>query len=77
MGRGPEARPVRGTLVTASYFPLLGVSPLLGRFFSAEEDVVGGGPAVVVLGHRFWRDHFAASTDALGKGIRFGARSSR
>ena len=74
MGRGPEARPVHGTLVTASFFPLLGVSPMLGRFFSAEEDAVGGGPAVVVLGHRFWRDHFASSPDALGKGIRFGSQ---
>ena len=74
MGRGPEARPVRATLATASYFTTLGVQPFMGRFFSAEEDVVGGGPAVVVLGHRFWRDRFAANRDVLGQGIHIGSQ---
>ena len=74
MGRGPEARPVRATLATASYFTTLGVQPFMGRFFSAEEDKVGGGPAVVVLGHRFWRDRFAANRDVLGQGIHIGSQ---
>jgi predicted permease len=74
MGRGPEARPVRATLVTASYFPMLGIQPFLGRFFSAEEDVVGGGPAVVVLGHRFWRNRFAADRNAVGQGLQVGSQ---
>src|SRR5262245_44711244 len=73
MGRGPDARPVRGILATASFYPLLGVQPLLGRFFSADEDQVGGGPAVVVLGYRFWRNHFGASPDALGKTVNLGS----
>jgi putative ABC transport system permease protein len=74
MGRGADARPVRASLVTANYFPTLGVQPFLGRFFSAEEDRVGGGPAVVVLGHRFWRTRFAARTNVLGESFRVGSQ---
>ncbi|HKP29713.1 MAG TPA: ABC transporter permease, partial [Gemmatimonadales bacterium] len=74
MGRGPEARPLHAVLTTASFYPLLGVQPLLGRFFSQDEDRVGGGPAVVVLGYRFWRDHFGASPDALGKTVNLGSQ---
>jgi predicted permease len=74
MGRGADARPVRASLVTANYFPTLGVQPFMGRFFSAEEDRVGGGPAVVVLGHRFWRNRFAARKDVLGESLRVGSQ---
>ncbi|NIP80641.1 MAG: hypothetical protein GWM90_16050, partial [Gemmatimonadetes bacterium] len=38
VGHGQAAERVRGTLATASYFPLLGVSPALGRFFTQEDD---------------------------------------
>src|SRR5205823_9867610 len=54
MGRGVDARRVHVVLASASYFPLLGVRPALGRFYSADEDRLGG-PAVVVLGYGFWR----------------------
>ena len=39
-----EAQLLRGTVVTADLFPLLNVSPALGRSFLAEEDAAGGGP---------------------------------
>jgi len=47
--------PVRifGARVTASFFPLLGVSPSLGRTFSEEENQMGQTP-VVVVSNRFW-----------------------
>src|SRR5207249_5077922 len=60
LGRGADAQKVSGSAVTASFFPLLGVRPALGRFFSADEDRESGGEHVVVLTHDFWRRHFAA-----------------
>src|SRR5207247_2667282 len=48
LGRGVDARRVHVVLASASYFPLLGVRPALGRFYSAADDRLGG-PALVVL----------------------------
>jgi len=74
MGRGLEARPVHATMTSSSFFPLLGVQPALGRFFSADEDAIGGGAPVVILGHRFWRNHFAKDPAVLGQTIRLGSQ---
>ena len=62
----PERLPAQ--MISASMFPLLGKSARLGRTFTPEEDRAGGAP-VVVLSYGFWRRHFAASPDALGKPV--------
>src|SRR2546428_8416397 len=54
LGRGVDARRVRVVLASASYFPLLGVRPALGRFYLADE-APPAGPAGVVLGYGIWR----------------------
>jgi putative ABC transport system permease protein len=61
-------RKVTAWAVSPGLFPLLGVSPLLGRGLLAEEEQAGN-ERVVVLSHAFWQDHFGASPDALGKTI--------
>jgi putative ABC transport system permease protein len=66
VGRGAGASRASGVLVSASYFPLLGVRPFLGRFFTADEDRPGGAP-VAVVGYAFWRQRFAGDTAALGR----------
>jgi predicted permease len=53
---------------SANYFSILGVSPELGRTFSAEEDRPGG-PKVVVLSDKLWRGSFLADPRILGKSI--------
>ena len=58
LGRGPEAQHVSGEAVTASFFPLLGVRPERGRFFTADEDRRGGAH-VAVLSHEFWHRQYA------------------
>jgi len=70
MGHGADAERVRGALATAGLFPLLGVQPFMGRFFSAEEDAEGAG-AVVVLGYDFWR-RLGADREVLGSELRLG-----
>ena len=56
-GDGEPERLRRGS-VTANLFSVLGVTPLLGRAFTAEEDVPNG-PHVVVLGHALWQRRYA------------------
>lgn len=61
-----EAERVKVTQVSASFFPLLGVKPLIGRSFSPEEDRRGAAP-VVVLSGGFWKRKFGGSPGILGK----------
>ena len=54
--------------VTASFFPLLGARPLLGRAFTSDEDRPGSFP-VAVLSHDFWMSRFGGDPHVLGRGI--------
>jgi predicted permease len=53
---------------SANYFSILGVSPQLGRTFSANEDRPGG-RKVVVLSDKLWRGTFLADSGIVGKSI--------
>ena len=68
--RGDSRVRVRGVFATASYFDVLGVRPLLGRLYTAQEDSMGHGANVVVLGHRFWEQQLGADTALLGRTLR-------
>src|SRR5947207_6921554 len=74
MGRGVDARRVRVVLASSGYFRLLGVRPALGRFYSADQDRLGG-PAVVVLGYGFWRAAFQGDPGILGRQLQLGRSS--
>ena len=62
------AEPERVSLlhVTHATLPLLGVPPLLGRTFRAEEDVRGSAP-VVVLSYGYWQRRFGGDPAAVGR----------
>ncbi len=60
------AERVSGSRVSANLFPLLGISPLRGRTFSAAEDKFGGDP-VAVLSYGTWKSRFGSDPDILGK----------
>ena len=64
----PQAERLIGGRVSASYFSILRVQPLLGRTFSAAEDQAGG-PPVVLLGERLWRRRFAADPRVVGQPV--------
>src|SRR4029453_5565020 len=67
----PEAVRLRGTVVTADLFPLLRVSPALGRTFLPEEDAAGGGrggrPAIVSW--ESWQQHFGGDANIVGRTV--------
>jgi predicted permease len=59
---------IRQQRVTAGYFKVLGMPPVRGREFNADEDRVGG-PAAVVLSHSLWERVFGADPQIIGKRI--------
>jgi predicted permease len=60
---------VNAARVSDSVFPLLGVSPLMGRTFTPEEDR-DGNDHVVVLSARLWRNKYGGDPSILGKRIK-------
>jgi putative ABC transport system permease protein len=63
---GPERVPAKQ--VSASFFRVLGVKPVLGRTFSAAEDKAGGN-RVAVISHSLWQSRYGGSLAILGKTI--------
>jgi len=73
IGRAEPER-IRGATVMADYLTTLGVKPLLGRAFSADEDRPGGAP-VALIGYSFWQKHFAGSNGAVGQPLNLNGKT--
>jgi predicted permease len=71
-GQISEGAPVQISLVSGSYFSVLGVNPLRGRLFTTEVDAVRDANPVAVVSYRFWQDQLDGNSAALGRklGIR-------
>jgi predicted permease len=67
LGQG-EAERVSVTEVSSTFFSTLGVTPILGRTLSSEEDQLNG-PSAVILSGGFWKTKFGGSPDVVGKAI--------
>ncbi|HXJ91928.1 MAG TPA: ABC transporter permease [Terriglobia bacterium] len=68
----PERLPAE--MVSASFFPILGVRAAVGRTFLPSEDQVGAGP-VVVISNGLWKRKFGSSPDAVGKAMTLDGKS--
>ena len=66
---GRDTERVDVTPVTANFFSLLGVDPMLGRHFSAEEETPGG-PQVAILSYALWARRYAGDRSIVGRRIR-------
>lgn len=71
-----DGDPVRliGSRVTAQYFEALGVKPVIGRTFRAEEDAPGQ-DKVVVLSYGFWQRKFGGRTSILSDSLQLNGES--
>lgn len=63
-----EPERLHAHMISADFFPALGLKPLLGRNFRPEEDVAGAGP-VAILGDGIWKRKFGSSPEVLGRSI--------
>jgi predicted permease len=68
LGSGDPPQQMNGVHVSADYFKVFGVTPMVGRTFSPAEDLPHG-LAVAVLGYGVWQSRFGASRDVLGRPI--------
>jgi predicted permease len=59
--------------VTADFARVLGIEPVLGRMFTAEEDRPNG-PNLVLIGTAVWQERFGGRGDVLGQTIRLNSR---
>jgi len=66
-GEGDPQR-LEARLATSGLFPLLGVQPVAGRTFTAQDDQRGG-PRVVVLSYALWQSRFGANRSVVGHSI--------
>ncbi|MFY9733187.1 MAG: ABC transporter permease [Candidatus Acidiferrales bacterium] len=69
-----DAQRLEGQRVSADFFDMLNIRPLLGRTFLPEEDKLGA-PAVVVIGDDLWRSRFNSSPKILGKSLNLSGES--
>ena len=63
-----------GQVVSANYFDVLEVKPILGRTFLPDEDKNVGANAVVVLSHSFWQRRLASDPNIVGKTVELNNR---
>jgi predicted permease len=65
---------VKAMQVSASFFPLLGVKPLIGRNFTPQEDQKGAAP-VVLLSYGLWKSKFGGLPEIVGKTLTLDGRA--
>jgi putative ABC transport system permease protein len=69
MTGGVQPERLDGQSVSASYFRVLGVTPILGRDFQASDDTFNG-PKVAILSDRLWHRHFNGDSAIVGRQVK-------
>jgi putative ABC transport system permease protein len=67
-----DAEIVHGGNVTPDFFRVFQSTPIIGRGFTAEEDLPNG-PRVVIVSYSFWKDRLGGRQDVLGSTINLSA----
>ena len=71
LAQGGQTELVDGVWASAGFFDVLGVKPLLGRTFTADDDRRGGGAdgPVAVISYSFWQRRYGGAANVLGQSI--------
>jgi putative ABC transport system permease protein len=75
IGDGTAMRELLVTGASAAYFDLFDARPVLGRFYTEDDDRLPRGAPVAVLGYTLWQTDFAGQPDVLGRQLRIGGTS--
>ena len=70
------ATSLRGVKSSAEFFDVLGIKPVIGRTFSRDDELAGGGTGgfKVILSDDFWRQHFGGDPNVLGRTVELDRR---
>ncbi|MFI5233490.1 MAG: ADOP family duplicated permease [Gemmatimonadales bacterium] len=69
LGRGTDAKLILRGQASADLFPVLGVRPALGRFFTADEDNTLGAQRVAVISYGLWQREYGGDRGVIGKSM--------
>jgi predicted permease len=70
LGGADGAERIYGTLVSANYFTVLGVTPAAGRLLIDDDDRAGAaGHAVMVISHELWQRRFGGDPGIVGRAV--------
>ncbi len=70
-----EAEPLAVQLVSGTYFPMLGVQPVIGRAISEDDDRTQGGHPVAIVSYRWWTQNLRRDPSVLDKKLIIGSTS--
>jgi predicted permease len=70
---GVEPERLLGSAISWDLFPILGVAPILGRHFNAEDDVPNAEP-VVMLSHEVWQRRYQGDPSIVGRSVSVNGR---
>ncbi|HXN51283.1 MAG TPA: ABC transporter permease [Candidatus Acidoferrum sp.] len=76
LGEGAQERRARGLWVSGDAFTTLGIYPLRGRFFSAQDDRPGCGLPGAVISYGLWQSEFGGQDSAIGSKLMIDGRST-
>ena len=68
LGDGDHPQTVKSLQTSAGYFQVFGVSPVIGRTYSGDEDLPGG-PKVAVISYTFWQSRLGGDSGIVGRTI--------
>jgi putative ABC transport system permease protein len=71
---GAEPEQLKGAFVSQGLFEILGIAPILGRTFTADEDQPDH-DQVVILSHGLWQRRFGADPNVIGQTVMLNNRS--
>jgi putative ABC transport system permease protein len=66
---GAEPQLLSAAMATPNFFSTLGVKPMLGHDFPADEDIAAAEPRVALLTYGFWRTQFGGNPNIVGRSI--------
>jgi putative ABC transport system permease protein len=69
-----EPEQIEGGVISANYFDVVGIAPLRGRLFRAEENEPNSGN-VILLSEQMWRERYGADEGVVGRTLELNGRS--
>ena len=69
LSTGGRSRYAEGLLVSSNFLDVLGITPIAGRAFAAENDKVACSSAQAVLSYSFWQREFGGDVNAIGRNV--------